>query len=204
MKTDTEDKRVSNAYRDLASEQTPAELDEKILALAASEARTRYGFTRAWIRPVAWAATIGLSLAFLLEMSQVNEVPVLPDTPVPIAEEGPTRDEASKDAFATENLDLLQEAEEQARMQGGEARAIKTLADEPAAASLEATAVQKAAAPAKREMKTAHCDEEARRSADRWYECVLALRDQGRAEAAASELEALVEAFPGFREPAPQ
>lgn len=68
------DPHISEAYRDLASEQTPPELDTKVLSMATAATRSRYGLARAWIRPVAWAATIGLSLAFVLEMSQLRDV----------------------------------------------------------------------------------------------------------------------------------
>lgn len=67
---------VSEAYRGLANETTPPELDRKILSMAAAGQRSRYGLARAWVRPVAWAATIGLSLAFVLEMSQFQDAPV--------------------------------------------------------------------------------------------------------------------------------
>ena len=68
------DPRVSEAYRSIATETTPSELDREVLSMAAGSARSRYGLARAWIRPVAWAATIGLSLAFVLEMAQVRDV----------------------------------------------------------------------------------------------------------------------------------
>lgn len=69
------DPRVTEVYREISNEITPPELDRKILAMAAEEGRAKYWIPRAWIRPVAWAATIALSLAFVLEMSQVAEGP---------------------------------------------------------------------------------------------------------------------------------
>jgi hypothetical protein len=45
------------------------------------------------------------------------------------------------------------------------------------------------------------CDREARASADTWYDCILALREQGLDDDAAAELEALLQAFPDFLEP---
>ena len=70
------DPRVTEVYREISNETTPPELDRKILAMAASDRRASYWIPRAWMRPVAWAATIALSLAFVLEMSQVAESPV--------------------------------------------------------------------------------------------------------------------------------
>lgn len=68
------DPRVSETYRAMATETTPPNLDERVLSMAADTRRTGFGVSRAWFRPVAWAATIGLSLAFVLEMSQLNNV----------------------------------------------------------------------------------------------------------------------------------
>jgi len=87
MTTEANDKdpRVADVYRDIASEETPAELDLKVLAMAAAEARVAHGFPRTWFRPLAWAATIALSFAFVLEMSQVDDVPT-PRTDADLAE----------------------------------------------------------------------------------------------------------------------
>jgi hypothetical protein len=65
-----QDQRVTDAYRALADERAPEHLNEQVLKLAA-EARTPYARARAWMRPAAWAATIGLSLAIVLELTQM-------------------------------------------------------------------------------------------------------------------------------------
>jgi hypothetical protein len=90
------DPRVSSSYRSLATETTPQELDHKILSLAAGGARSRYGLVRAWIRPAAWAATIGLSLAFVLEISQFRDASAPPPDAegVEILDEALIRDKA--------------------------------------------------------------------------------------------------------------
>ena len=80
MTEDANNQDVTRAYRDLATETTPADLDDKVLRMATREVRSRYGIARAWVRPVAWAATIGLSLAIVLEVWEV-----IPDTPAPEA-----------------------------------------------------------------------------------------------------------------------
>jgi hypothetical protein len=102
------DPRVSEAYSDLATERTPPELDRKVLSMAAAGTRSRYGLARAWVRPVAWAATIGLSLAFVLEMSQLRNVatPQVDADTVYQLEEVVIRDEAP--AKAKDELRRLQ------------------------------------------------------------------------------------------------
>jgi hypothetical protein len=46
-----------------------------------------------------------------------------------------------------------------------------------------------------------HCDAAARDAAESWYSCIEGLREYGLADAARQELEALLIAFPDFREP---
>jgi hypothetical protein len=65
-----QDQRVTEAYRALADERAPDHLNEQVLKLAA-EVRTPYARARAWMRPAAWAATVGLSLAIVLELTQI-------------------------------------------------------------------------------------------------------------------------------------
>lgn len=229
------DRRVSDAYRDLASETTPPELDRRILSMAPGSKRSSYGKARAWVRPLAWAATIGLSLAFVLELSQVPEnaplsaggsdgdtfeVPeesVVSDeaaglaksdtavrqerekrsdnpavmgrsTPPPATEPALQKESASAD-FDVDDMNLLQEAEEQARLQSGEAI--------PAARA----ATLSASVEIKEQVES--CDDDARSSAETWYACIEALRESGLSEIAAVELETLRAEYPDFQEPTP-
>ena len=79
---DERDAEVSARYRELAQERTPKHLDKAVLSAAAEAARPRYSRLRSWTRPLAWAATVVLSVALVLEVSklptpdsQVFEVP---------------------------------------------------------------------------------------------------------------------------------
>lgn len=65
-----QDPRVTETYQALANERTPEHLTRKVLKLAA-DVRTPYARARAWMRPAAWAATVGLSLAIVLELTQL-------------------------------------------------------------------------------------------------------------------------------------
>jgi len=71
---------VSDVYRELADETTPEALNREVLRLAAKQGRTPYSLARAWMRPAAWAATIGLSLVVVL---QLTNLPVSDTAPVP-------------------------------------------------------------------------------------------------------------------------
>lgn len=208
------DPRVSEAYRTMATETTPADLDNKILSMAADTGRSGFGLSRAWFRPIAWAATIGLSLAFVLEMSQFNDVAeptasadsdesrlqqefdMRSDADVeakasssPAAVEvEPAEGAASvSEDFAADEMLLLQEAEEQARARAGPSRAV--VANSPAAALT-----------LKKE-EASLCEDSARRSAASWYACVEEMRKKDLDEAAALEMEALLIEFPDFQVP---
>ena len=67
------DETVSRTYREVADERTPEHLDRAVLAEASRAARPRYARSRAWTRPLAWAATITLTVAIVLELTQVPE-----------------------------------------------------------------------------------------------------------------------------------
>jgi hypothetical protein len=68
-----DDRLVSTAYRDVAGERAPEHLNHSILQQAATTAKPRYARSMSWMRPMAWAATIGLSLAIVLEITQVPQ-----------------------------------------------------------------------------------------------------------------------------------
>ncbi len=70
---------VSETYRAAATEPAPEHLSEKILHAAAQESKKQpqlstFGFAASWMRPAAWAATISLSLAIVLEITQDPEL----------------------------------------------------------------------------------------------------------------------------------
>ncbi len=98
----TADPSVSATYRQLADERTPAGLDEKVLQQAAAAPRIPAGIGRAWMKPLAWAATIGLSLAIVLEMTQLPQAPLDIDVVAPPApaDERPARVPASTEPAA--------------------------------------------------------------------------------------------------------
>jgi len=199
------DPRVSEAYQGLATEGTPPELDRRILAMAAGKSRSRYGMARAWVRPVAWAATIGLSLAIVLEISQLKyettpqldadnvetleEALILDDAPAREDDDNRTRRESAKRSDAPAPVQLSVPAEEQARSRSG--------SEPAAAAAVQALSFDAATTPEKKE-QVRHCDPDLRSSAETWYKCIEDLRAQGLADAADSELLLLLTEFPDF------
>lgn len=64
------DQQVTRTYKALARERAPEHLNERVLKMAAGS-RTPYARARAWMRPAAWAATIALSFAIVLQLTQL-------------------------------------------------------------------------------------------------------------------------------------
>ena len=187
MTTDRDNQRVSDAYRDIATQTTSSELDERILQLAADGVRSRYGSARAWTRPLAWAAMIVLSLAVVLEFTRV-------DVPLEAPEE---RAEPAVEESARSDVDMLKIKEEKDRQQNAAKRAPAM----PAAASFEmddAAMLREAEDQALGSSARTPCDDEARSAPETWYACIEDLREQGLEAEATVELEALRQAFPDF------
>ena len=75
------------------------------------------------------------------------------------------------------------------------------LSETEEALRLRASEAQPTATPAEKKEQAEHCDAAARDAAESWYSCIEGLREDGLADAARQELEALLIAFPDFREP---
>ena len=190
MTTDRDNQRVADAYREIATQTTPPELDERILQLAADGARSRYGTARSWTRPLAWAAMIVLSLAVVLEFTRMDEIV---EAPMERAEP------AAEEERARSDVDMLKVKEEKDLQQDAAKRAPAM----PAAATLgadEAVMLREAEDQVLESsaFAPASCDTEARASAETWYACIIDLRAQGLDAEAETELAALVQAFPDF------
>lgn len=80
-----EDRRLSAVYESLADERAPDYLNERVLQMA-SDSRTSYSRARIWMRPIALAATIGLCLAIVLEITRMPGV-VTDLTGVPVSDD---------------------------------------------------------------------------------------------------------------------
>lgn len=199
------DSRLSDAYRELQDEHAPRHLDEEIMNMAAREARTPYGALRAWTRPVAWAAMIGLCLTVVLELTRIDNDAALPPTesrlqePVPAPRAMPASAPAALDAAGSEKSLLKQR-----RISGKAEPAMATLPAPVAEQDLTTVAAeqtQQAAVPGETQGGNA-CDAAARETPESWYDCIRRLWDTGQDDAAEIELQALREFFPDFSAPA--
>ena len=199
---------VSAGYRDLATERTPESLDNAVLKKARANARPKYGRLRLWVRPLAWAATVAISLAIVLQVTQVPDPappaaePWLPATTSDdvdaIVKESPVQEEArpagrldrpaaeSAGALVPTSVDALREAEDMARMRSGSADEVALTAASDAPAALQ------------KKDQPRYCDEEARATVDSWLECIEQLEADGKLAEARAERLVFEESQPDF------
>lgn len=193
-----QDALVSETYREIAQERAPEHLNKSVLDTAARAARPRYSQLRSWTRPVAWAATIMLSFALILELTQS---PV--QEPANRNEAGTS--DASEPAFGqAAETPMLERAEEMARMQQGRndqpaQRAPETSERAPAPAAAPTVSskasFEDAAALAD---NLSPCDAAATADPESWQQCIDELEEAGLADIAREQRALLAEAFPDF------
>lgn len=194
------DELVSQTYREHNVEQAPERLNQEILSMAADNAsrgsRTNFLFA-AWTKPLAWAATIGISLAVVLELSQVPGSSV--DIAAPAAE-------SIREEFARQRTDVLDEARKQASQESGQNQNASladevTLQDADVAIIGKQNEFSKLVRPVPAAEKTQSdverpCDAITRESAEDWLRCIEELREAGAVDAANREYEAYFLEYP--------
>ena len=134
MRNET-DRLVSDTYNELADEKTPEALNREILRLAAKEGRTRYSIARGWMRPVAWAAVIGLSLAIILDMMRLPQVePDLIGIPAPDSRSAGDQGREASEGGATDAEGVVPPSAAliEKRTNTGEVRPASRATDDPA------------------------------------------------------------------------
>ena len=187
------DPQVSVHYESLADENTPPELDRVVMreAARAVQADNRSGAFRPWFRPVAFMATVGLSLAIILELSETGIL----SPPTELSRE-------------TERPDSVQSAVESAPDNAAGTRTASSAADDlrrqksMVKQSSKTAALDAAVVTARDVQLTAtQCTGEQKSDADEWWKCIEELRQSGFAGPADLELDGLREEFPEFQPP---
>ena len=203
------DELVSETYRELPAPRVPDHLNQTILRMAEKKGRGKADSLFAtWVKPVTLAATIALSLAIVLELSE------LPVTSVQMEVEPAAREERVPQE--TDRLDevLLEELVlEDTDLAKSEAKGkLESFAASPPAAALPAARKRAADMPDSNQPTaisttgfameigeselSAACDERARQSADSWLACIDQLRESGATLDADREYEAFLLEYP--------
>ena len=97
---------VTRTYREAANERAPDHLNQAVLKEAASAARPRYSRLMSWTRPMAWAATVMLSVALVLEMTRA-----------PVPQSVTPHENAARFEAEAPELDVSGDAPEKAQIQ---------------------------------------------------------------------------------------
>lgn len=216
------DPQVSVNYESLADENTPPELDRVVMreATRAVQADNRSGAFRPWFRPVAFIATVGLSLAIILEL---NDTGILspptdmsretgrPDSVQSAVESAP--DNAARTRTASSAADDLRRQKSTVK-QSSKTAALDAVGDAAGSSAPVTTAAESLAPDPASTMKiqsgvtapdvqltAVQCTDEQRFDVDDWWKCIEELRQLGFAGTADLELDGLREEFPEFESP---
>lgn len=196
------DPQVSSAYRRLSDERTPPALDREVLKRAALATKNTRFTQSAWLRPLAFAATLVLGVALLFEMQPSPEPTATPYTSAeesPVAASGNTessnkprqvRDMAPVDAAA---LPRRTEADREEALY----RRRMEVSPEAVRQSLPETAAPLAESAGQ---AGKYCGPEDTASVDAWWACIDALKKAGEAESAEAEIHRLHTHHPQLRD----
>jgi hypothetical protein len=211
---DSVDNELRAAYRQLATEKPPPELDAAVLAESRRPLqRERTGFAR-WRRPLAWATMIALSFAIVLEFNQTPGVPEAEygeavqqhppaeetDGAPPDAAPAPDSNVATApDRAAIDNDEALEKlsearAEVEKRLRDEELSTMGAPQGSNLPAAAGANGINYLARPA--DSADPGCSAEVREAPARWRDCILELEAAGREYDAEIELMIYRETFP--------
>lgn len=204
---------VSRTYREAAVERVPDDLNQAVLRRARQHSSNRYSRSVIWLRPMAWAATIGLCLAIVVEINNVPqptpEQMALPAAPADTISDGKKRDEEAVQAIRTEGGAASSDMNEAVVPQRIETEALqqrarKTVDDQGRVSLQDVPQHSKSVA---RELEfvpaeiPATCNAQARATPETWLACIEALEEEGLDEVAGEQREQLQAAYPDFDMP---
>ncbi len=188
---------VSETYRGLGGPRAPDHLNEAVLRMAADKSGGGVSILfAAWLKPVTLAATIGLTLAIVLELSEVPTAPASRDIPptAPAPMDIAPMPEATRVDRPSRPTDIL--AEEQALGDVKRLRGVaKSKPDSYAASAPAAATFARSLEKLESDASTA-CEPSERQSADDWLKCIEKLRNSGATEDAEREYEAFLLKYP--------
>jgi len=186
---DDGDRLVSETYRDLARERAPQALNKTILRRATAASRQGYLRSASWMRPMAWATTVGLCLAIVFEVTHVPP----PESAV---------FDMSNDAVDLSSTEMLEKTVP-LKMPPGKANSgssYKSDARLPAAISTpERDQAQRSGfSQGAAAVQDSLCNEVATATPVTWLECIEQLENAGLTDAAMTQRALLQRSFPDF------
>jgi len=183
------DPEVSAAYRAIANESAPTQLDAIVLQKAAAEARSVNGlasYIYSIRRPLTLAVTMLLALSMTLQFNDVF-MGTTPDEMNGVAERGTGAGDMSAAMDASSRHILEQKKQGEDIMSQG-------LLNNPMPSTIGGS-------EAMRPEIARYCDSAQTLSAELWWHCIEELDHSGRNAEAASERELLINTYPDFKLP---
>jgi len=181
---------LSAAYREVAGEITPVELDRFILDMAGKEARasTSSALSGRWYRPIAIVASVCLSLLLVLQLGEsVLITPPEDGSEQFFNDPEPDQDNPFQEA-AKSAASQLQQLEADANASLSNSSVPMTQMD---SATVSGPSINETALP-----PADFCTAEQRADASSWWACIAKLESTGLTQAAEAELQSLLRRFP--------
>ncbi len=196
------DERLSEAYRALSTEQTSAQLDKAVLDMARVGAPKRSLSRLLAIKPLAWGATVVLTVTLVVHLQQLEVADTLIFEDEVAADLDDSATATRQDADSPSSADLSSfapAAGARAKIQEVEAMIVE---QEPADSSLREAA--ESSVSLKRERlqsapQPRYCGPTETADASSWYQCILDLEKEGKLEEAAAEKTRLFSEYPDFQ-----
>lgn len=181
------DPAVSATYRAMAQETVPPGVDDAVLKQARRAIDSPSFIVRlsGWLRPLAFVATAGLSLALIVQLSN------MPDY---------QRQDSLDPAVSPLPADAMQDAAEQTAEQIRRLRRDPGMSA-PADSQGMPAAMSESVPEASLLPASEGCDDKARARSGTWWQCIRELEQQGLSDVAEKELQALLQAYPQFSAP---
>lgn len=208
---------VSAEYRATATEHTPPTLDAMVLERAQAAVRTSGlgGFAAHWSRPLAFVATLVLSLALVLELTRTPEprsvmdanfeagraLPPAEDSPAlrdSIPDKQPSPGESPAPASAKQMPESANRPMSDEAVSSGFAEIIESSAERMQEAERQFEQVTEFRAS---DVVARFCGEEQIADALKWWQCIRGLQEAGRHDDAEAELNLFNAAHPEFEPP---
>jgi len=208
---DDNDRLVSAAYRDLANERTPQALNKSIRRRATVASKPGYLLSVSWMRPMAWAATVGLCLAIVFEMTQVPQPEsAVFDMPndaagLPSAETRQSQNTRSSELLeATVPLEMPSSKADSVYRHKPDARQPTAVSVSAPTRSAEARLtndaqpMREAPNSVATNQQALHCNADDIATPVTWLECIEELEKAGLTDSAGKQRALLQESFPDF------
>ena len=198
------DEELIKSYRSIADEEVPSHLDQIVLKIASLDARNNsfFNWFLPWMRPATFVATAGLSLAVLIELSEISFFEW--DSSLPSAGESQAEDNSNNVSTTTEparlraagtaelaNSGTLQKFESEATESSSRMQEIGQTAKHRSLGSERSIGFSPS------QVSNA-CKDADTKSIDAWLECIAKLKADGLAGEADIEIKRLLLAHPDF------